>query len=327
MIFIDNFMEKKFWITETFTAQLIKFAKKNNKIIVLDADLADDLNLYSFKNNFPKRFIQNGIAEQDMVSMAGGLALLGFTPVVNSFASFLSSRANEQIYNNATELTKIIYINLYAGLIPAGAGKSHQSIRDLALISSIPNFKIYNPLNYSDTPLILKHCIFKEKKNCCIRLNIGPPPTKVQNLSKVKFKDGEGSEICSGGKIIVFTSGQYMLNETLLTREIFEKKQKIKISIINLSTLNYFNLKWFKKILKNKKFIFCIEDNFKDGGLGNLLLSFLMENKLLKNREYFKLGLDNFPECGTTKEVLNYHNLESKKIYKYINLKINEKNN
>ena len=157
-------MEKKFWITETFTSELIKFAKKNKKIIVLDADLADDLNLYSFKKEFPQRFIQNGIAEQDMVSTAGGLALLGFVPVVNSFASFLSSRANEQIYNNATELTKIIYINLYAGLIPAGAGKSHQSIRDLALISSIPNFKIYHPINYLDTPSILKHCIFKEKK-------------------------------------------------------------------------------------------------------------------------------------------------------------------
>ena len=130
-------------ITNSFTDHLIKISKKNKKIIVKDADLADDLNLYKFKKQFPNRFIQNGIAEQDMVSMAGGISRSGLLPIVNSFASFLTSRANEQIYNNATEQTKIIYISLYAGLLPAGAGKSHQSIRDVGLIGSIPNFKIY----------------------------------------------------------------------------------------------------------------------------------------------------------------------------------------
>ena len=107
-------------ITYSLTESLIKLAKKNKKIIVLDADLADDLKLYEFQKKYPKRFIQNGIAEQDMVSMAGGLALNGFVPVVNSFASFLTARANEQIYNNATENTKIIYLSLYAGLLPLG---------------------------------------------------------------------------------------------------------------------------------------------------------------------------------------------------------------
>ena len=118
-------------ITFAFTDELINQAKKNKKIVVLDADLSDDINLKKFEKKFPKRFIQNGIAEQDMVSMAGGLALSGLIPVVNSFASFLTARANEQIYNNATENTKIIYISLYSGLIPAGAGKSHQSLRDI----------------------------------------------------------------------------------------------------------------------------------------------------------------------------------------------------
>ena len=267
-------MKKNLSITSAFTQELIECAKKNKKLVVLDADLADDLNLYSFKDKYPKRFIQNGIAEQDMVSMAGGLALMGFLPVVNSFASFLSARANEQIYNNATELTKIIYINLYSGLIPAGAGKSHQSIRDVSLISSIPNFKIYQPLNYHDTSLILKHCVFKEKKNCCIRLNIGPALKLIQNLSGIKFEDGKGNEISKGKEIIIFTSGQYLINEALLTKKMFNK-ENINISIVNLSTLNYFNKHWFKKILNQKKYIFCIEDNFKDSGFSNLLLSFL----------------------------------------------------
>ena len=155
---------KKNWITNSLTESLIKFSKKNKNIVVLDADLSDDLNLKKFAKIFPNRFIQNGIAEQDMVSMAGGIALQGMLPVVNSFASFLTARANEQIYNNATENTKIIYLNLYAGLLPAGAGKSHQSLRDISLLNSIPNFRIFHPLNYIEVDQVLKHCIFKEKK-------------------------------------------------------------------------------------------------------------------------------------------------------------------
>ena len=152
---IDNLMKKNNWITNSFTDCLIQEAKNNSKIILLDADLSDDANLKKFASKFPKRFIQNGIAEQDMVSMAGGLALVGLLPVVNSFASFLTSRANEQIYNNSTECTKIIYMCLYAGILPAGAGKSHQSLRDISLLSSIPNMKIYHPYNSIETKKIL----------------------------------------------------------------------------------------------------------------------------------------------------------------------------
>ena len=108
-----NIPEKKNnWITNSFTDCLIEQTKKKKEIILLDADLSDDANLSKFAQKFPKRFIQNGIAEQDMVSMAGGLALMGLLPVVNSFASFLTARANEQIYNNSTENTKIIYMCL-----------------------------------------------------------------------------------------------------------------------------------------------------------------------------------------------------------------------
>ena len=82
--------DKKNWITNSLTESLIKFSKKNKNIVVLDADLSDDLNLKKFAKIFPNRFIQNGIAEQDMVSMAGGIALQGMLPVVNSFASFFN---------------------------------------------------------------------------------------------------------------------------------------------------------------------------------------------------------------------------------------------
>ena len=112
--------------------ELVKIAAARPEIVVLDADLLSDCGIEAFKAQFPDRFIECGIAEQHMVSAAGGMALAGLLPVVHSFACFLSTRANEQIYNNATERSKIIYTATLAGVVPGGPGHSHQSVRDIS---------------------------------------------------------------------------------------------------------------------------------------------------------------------------------------------------
>ena len=173
-------MDNLNWITFTFAEELIKIAKKKSDIVVLDADLSDDVNLKKFANKFPKRFIQNGLQSKTWFQWLG-IALNGLTPIVNSFASFLTARANEQIYNNATENTKIIYLCLYAGLFPAGAGKC-QSMRDISVLSSLPNIEIFHPSDFIQVKQVLNYCIYKSKKNCAIRLSIGAPPKNILNL-------------------------------------------------------------------------------------------------------------------------------------------------
>ena len=243
-------------ITDAFTDSLIFHAKKNKKLILLDADLSDDLNLKRFSRLFPNQFIQNGIAEQDMVSMAGGIARMNLIPVVNSFASFLTARGNEQIYNNASEMSKIIYISLYAGSIPAGAGKSHQSLRDISLLSNIPNFKIFHPYNDLDTKQVLTHCLKKEKSNCAIRLSIGPMPEQIYKLnSDHKFEIGKGKEILKGKDALLFTYGQTMIAESIKAASLLRKKN-ISIEIINLTCLNFFNKNWFSKKIDKFENIF-----------------------------------------------------------------------
>lgn len=265
------------WITNSFTNELINLAKKNKKIILLDADLADDANLYSFKKRFPSRFIQNGIAEQDMVSMAGGLSLMGLLPVVNSFASFLTARANEQIFNNASENTKIIYVLLYAGLLPAGAGKSHQSTRDISLLSNIPNIKIYHPYNSLEVKKVLSHCINKEKKNCAIRLTIGPPYDGQINLKKnYKFIDGFGTTLIKGREYLIIAYGQLMIGQAIKVSKLFKKK-KIFIEVVNMPSINFFNKKWVNKVLKNKKKFFYLMSIISLGVLVIIFYHLLMK--------------------------------------------------
>src|SRR5206468_9861007 len=99
----------------------------------------------AFRQELPDRFIECGIAEQHMVSAAGGLALAGRLPVAHSFACFLSTRANEHIYNNATERTKIVYTATLAGLVPGGPGHSHQSAPHFSAIRPVPCGGAYQP--------------------------------------------------------------------------------------------------------------------------------------------------------------------------------------
>jgi len=301
---------KKKWITYSFSEALEKIAKKRKDIILLDADLGDDANLRSFEKKYPAQFIQNGIAEQDMVSMAGGIALMGLLPVVNSFASFLIARANEQIYNNATENKKIIYICLYSGLIPAGAGKSHQSLRDISLLSAIPNIRIFHPYDYKEVKEILKYCVYQEKESSAIRLNLGPSPKDSLDLPKnYEFKIGRGTTIKEGKDGVIFSYGSIMLNQSIKTREILKNKN-LRLKIINMPNINTFDKLWLKNILKYQKNLFFIEDHSTVGGLADLMMSSLIEMNLIKNFRIKKFGIKEFPNCGTVDEVLKSHNLD-----------------
>lgn len=117
----------------------------NEKVVVLDADLEPDCGLILFKEKNPDRFIECGIREQDMVSMATGFSQGGFIPIVHSFAAFLCRRANEQIYNACLERRHIVFVGHFAGLLPVGAGTSHECLEDIALMKTMPNMTVLVP--------------------------------------------------------------------------------------------------------------------------------------------------------------------------------------
>ena len=128
-----------------YSQALIAAAQRNERIVALDGDLVLDTGLIPFRERFPERFLECGIAEQDMVSQAGGMALQGLLPVVHSFACFLSPRPAEQIYNNASERTKVIYVGSLAGVLPGGPGHSHQAVNDISLLGAIPGLDLVEP--------------------------------------------------------------------------------------------------------------------------------------------------------------------------------------
>jgi transketolase len=305
-------IEKEF-VTEAYGEALVELAKANKKFVVLDGDLSADCKLRKFEKTYPDRFIENGIAEQDMVSMAGGLARMGLIPIVNTFASFLAARANEQIYNNTGEKTKIIYTCHFSGMIPAGPGKSHQSVRDISLFGALPNVTIIQPCNAEETKWATEYCINKADENCMLRLVIGPSPERIQLPKDYEFKIGVGAELIQGKDAILFGYGPVMLHEALVAAD-YLKKISFGLKVINMPWLNKIDKGWLKKVVSDQKKIFVLEDHSAVGGLGDRLLNGLTEIGEIANKEFTNFGLKEYPECGTPLEVLEYHKLDGRSL-------------
>jgi len=300
-------------VVNVFGEALLELGAKRKDIVVLDADLSADCGLRPFENAFPERFIENGIAEQDMVSMAGGLALQGLLPIVNSFGVFLASRANEQIYNNATENTKIIYVCHYAGLIPAGPGKSHQSLRDISLFGALPNCIILEPCNGKETKRALEWCVDKARENCMMRLVISPSPRTIILPEDYTLSFGKGTVLREGKDAGLFACGPVMLNEALAAGEILSH-QDFSLKVVNLPWLNRVDNRWLTKTIGDCKRIFVLDNHSEYGGLGDHLLNALMRVDDLRDRKLIKFAIDEYPACGTPSEALSYHKLDGASI-------------
>ena len=298
----------KEFVAQAYGEELCALAETRQDIVVLDGDLAADCKVRDFEFRFPDRFIENGIAEQDMVSMAGGLALMGLLPVVNSFASFLSSRANEQIYNNACEHTKIIYANHFAGLIPAGPGKSHQSLRDISVIGAIPNVEIMQPCNAMEAKQLTRYCVNETKNTCVIRLNIGPSPRIIELQESYKIARGKGNILREGSDAAIISYGPVLLHESLLASE-YLNEQGIGLEVINMPWLNYIDAGWINDLVSRHKKIYILDDHMQFGGLGHFFLASLAKNDLFKDISVINLSIESLPACGTPGEVLAYHKL------------------
>jgi transketolase len=296
-------------VVGAFEEALAEIGTERTDVVVLDADLAGDCGLRAFQNAFPDRFIENGIAEQDMVSMAGGLALQGLLPVVNSFGVFLASRANEQIYNNATENSKIIYVCHYAGLIPAGPGKSHQSLRDVSLFGALPNCVVMEPCNGVEVRQALKWCVEEASESCMMRLIISPSPRTILLPDGYAFAFGQGCVVRDGTDAVLFSYGPVMLNEALVAAETLDE-QGISLRVVNLPWLNRVDLPWLETTTGDLGVAFALDNHSTYGGLGDNLLNAFMTSDALRGRKLVKFGVEGHAACGTPPEALRAHGLD-----------------
>lgn len=311
-------------LINAYGAALLKQADGNPRLVALNADLMFDLGLWPFMQRYPERFIECGIAEQDMVSQAGGMALQGLLPIVHSFACFLSTRPNEQIYNNATEGTKVIYVGGLAGILPAGPGHSHQSVRDIAALGAVPGLIMMEPSCEREVDLLLDWAINTNQKSSYLRLINLPWPVNFTLAEKYVPVLGQGTVIYdrvgSGGSVGrsvgIITYGMVMLSQAVKAADFaLQNGFAGRIQVVNLPWLNFISEEWFFPWAEKLDHVVSIDNHYLIGGQGDRIADAMARQGCMSKKPAMsRIGLAVPPECGANEEILELHGLSVSRI-------------
>jgi transketolase len=296
-------------LVNAYGEALVEQAAKNPRVVVLDADLVKDCGLLPFQQQFPDRFVECGIAEQDMVSQAGGMARRGMIPIVHSFACFLSVRPNEHIYNNASEGSKVIYVGSLAGLLPGGPGHSHQSVRDISALAAVPRLIMVEPCAETETKQIVDFCINRTEESSYIRLVSLGWPLPFQLPADYRLTLGRGVVVREGGDAVVFGYGPWLLANAWEAAERIEREQGLRLRLVNLPWLNRVDADWLRATIGAARRVITLDNHYVHGGQGEMLAARIAELGLAV--PVTRLGVTELPECGTNDEVLKHHGLDA----------------
>jgi transketolase len=289
---------------------LVRQGDRRPNLVALDADLVKDCGLVSFAKRFPDRFVECGIAEQDMVSMAGGMARRGMLPVVHSFACFLSARPNEQIYNQCSEGTKVIYVGSLAGLIPGGPGHSHQSVRDISALRGVANLSLVEPCLEAEVHGLLDYAVNTAPDSMYLRLVSVKWPVPFSYPHHHKVEPGRGWVVRDGSDAVVFGYGPWLLANAFEAAEEVEQSSGASVRLVNLPWLNRVDLRWLREVIGSRRYILTLDNHYLKGGQGEMLATAIAELALEPTPRILRVGVMALPECGTNDEVLAHHKLD-----------------
>ncbi|HEX6164362.1 MAG TPA: transketolase C-terminal domain-containing protein [Vicinamibacterales bacterium] len=286
--------------------ELLAMARTRKDIIVMDADLLSDCGIEAFKAELPQRFIECGIAEMHMVSAAGGMALRGMLPVVHSFACFLSTRANEHIYNNATEKKRIIYTATLAGLVPGGPGHSHQSVRDISAIGAVPGLIAFEPCSEKEARLAIRWAVEQNPESTYLRFVNVPLDLPYSMPADYRLHVGRGVTLRDGTDVAIIGYGTILLTNAWKAADELAR-QGISAAVIDLPWLNRIDDEWVKT-LGGFGHIVTLDNHYLEYGQGVMIGAALARTGVAA--QLSQIGLKEIPACGSNADVLAYHGLD-----------------
>jgi transketolase len=280
---------------------------------VLDADLAVDTGQLPAREAHPARFFECGIAEMDMVSMAGGLARNGQLPLCHSFACFLSTRANEQIYNNAREHSHVVYVASLAGLLPGGPGHSHQSVRDISAVGGVPGLVALAPGSEAEVEAALEWCVHRHHGPAWLRLESVPVAVPFATPAGQRLELGTGSSVRGGSDAVFVGYGPVLLSEAFRAAERLEQRG-LSVGVVNLPWLNHVDRAWFLGAISGLKHIFSLDNHYAVGGQGDRIAEILATASMLAPPRLHRFAVESWPACGANADVLRRHGLDAESL-------------
>jgi transketolase len=298
-------------LVAAYERALVAQAEREPRLMALDADLVKDCGLISFAKRFPERFVECGIAEQDMVSMAAGMARRGALPVVHSFACFLAARPNEQIYNQCSEQSKVIYVGSLAGLLPGGPGHSHQSVRDIGALGSVPHLVMAEPCCEAEVDALVDTLLHAVAESAYLRLVSVKWPMPFSYPVGREVRLGCGWVVREGTDAVVFGYGPWLLANAFEAATIIEEQTGASIRLVNLPWLNRIDSGWLRDVIGSCRSMVTLDNHYVRGGQGDMVAAAVAGLGLQPGARVTRIGVTELPQCGTNDEVLAYHGLDT----------------
>ncbi len=300
--------EEKKATRESYGEALKEIGKENKNIVVLDSDLAGATKSNIFKKEFPERFFDMGISEQDMIGTAAGMAACGKIPFASTFAVFAAGRAYDQIRNS------VCYPNLnvkvcgsHAGITVGEDGATHQMLEDINIMKALPNMKVYCPSDGVQTKWIVKH-VSEEEGPCYIRTcrlatNLIYDDDYAFDSNKM-IVHGDGTDAT------IFATG-VTVSESLKAQENLAK-EGVNVRVVDVFCLKPIDEDTIIKCAKETKRLISVEDHNIIGGLGSIIADVLTD-KYPTNLT--KMGIkDTFGESGKATLLLEKYGIDAKGI-------------
>lgn len=283
--------------------EALKELSKNEKIVVLDADLAKATKSIEFKKFAPERFLDMGISEGDMIGTAAGLAACGKIPFASTFAMFAAGRAFEQIRNS------VAYPNLnvkiaatHAGITVGEDGGSHQAIEDISLMRSIPNMVVISP---SDAVEAKKAILAAAEYYGPVYIRLGRAATPVIHEEDYNFRIGKGEILTHGEHVVIIATG-IMVAKALEASEVL-KSDGINATVVNIHSIKPLDSELIVNLARKIGKVVTVEEHSIVGGLGSAVAEVLSEQYPTTMR---RIGLqDVFGQSGTPEALLKHYNL------------------
>ena len=293
---------------ESYGEALAILGEKYENLVVLDADLAGATKTSLFKKKFSERFFDMGIAEQDMMGTAAGLALGGKIPFASTFAVFASGRAYDQVRNT------ICYGNLnvkigatHAGITVGEDGATHQSLEDISLMRGLPNMTVFSPSDDRQTKWIIEEAI---KKDGPVYVRLTRPAVGDIYGDGFEFEFGKGIQHGNGTDATVIATGVTVAEALIAQRDLIG--EGINIRVIDMHTIKPIDREIIIKSAKETKKIITVEDHSIIGGLGSAVCEVLCDEYPTK---VVRMGMkDKFGESGKWDELMHYYKIDAEAI-------------
>ena len=303
-------LDKKIATRQSYGEALKELGKENENIVVLDADLSTATKTEIFAKEFPDRFFDMGISEQDMIGTAAGFATCGKIPYASTFAVFAAGRAYDQIRNSVCYPKLNVKIcATHAGVTVGEDGATHQMLEDISMMRTLPNLQVFSPSDDVEARFIIKE-ISKIDAPCYVRLSRLATPVIYDEDEK--FELCKAKQIGKGQDATIFATG-VCVAEALKAKEILEKKG-IFARVIDVYSLKPLDVETIVRCAKETNRIITVEDHSIIGGLGSCICETLAE---YYPKKVERLGIkDSFGKSGNATELMKYFEIDAEAIVK-----------